>query len=491
MPKKKVIAYHVRSRKKQVSPKPFMSFGKGTVFVLGAGFTRAFLKDAPLLVDHCYGDELRKKFADFPDALTMLDAELNDPRHPQKIDIERLMTRLAGGMPYDFVAEPDKPIAANHELEYLLVEVKKAFIRRLNEARRIEVQFPGELWLFVQHVSEYGNHCITFNYDDLLDKALWQLHLRELPRFWSPAFGYGFPCKPSIDLVGSHTMGTGSPMVLHKLHGSMNWRVPHGAKKPVQANDIWHHEDWSYGPGLIDLASLEPLLEEQPILIPPVLTKDGLVNEPVLRIVWSSARSVLREATNVVFIGYSLPVTDIAASFLFREGLRHVDQGSAITVVDYAGEEKERQEKLANLSASYRNVFPEITKDKFVFSGAAEWLRNNLTHWLYDSRGNPVAFNALRHIVSREGRFIGTIRGYESGRLDIWHGIYKADIIDGNRLLFAEPPPTGDHGGSRPPPLPQVPKIPDVISPMKPPSGYRDIDWADKERLYAKPAGQA
>jgi hypothetical protein len=162
-PKKKMKANHRRSRKKQISPRPFLNFGKGTVFVLGAGFTRAFLKDAPLLVDHCYGDELRKKFANFPDALTILDAELNDPRHPQKIDIERLMTRLAGGMPYDFVAEHNQPIAANHELEYLLVEVKKAFVRRLNEAHHIEVLFPGELWLFAQHVSENRNHCITFS----------------------------------------------------------------------------------------------------------------------------------------------------------------------------------------------------------------------------------------------------------------------------------------------------------------------------------------
>src|SRR6266849_7922812 len=114
---------------------PDMDFGKGTVFVLGAGFTRAFLERAPLLVDDCYGSELRKKFAEFPNAMAMLDAEMNDPRHPGKINIERLMTRLAGGMPYDFVAERDQPIAANHELDYLLVEVKKAFIRRLTEAR--------------------------------------------------------------------------------------------------------------------------------------------------------------------------------------------------------------------------------------------------------------------------------------------------------------------------------------------------------------------
>jgi hypothetical protein len=183
-----------------------MNFGKGTVFVLGAGFTRAFLQDAPLLVDHCYGDELRKKFANLPDALAMLDAELNDPQHRELINIERLMTRLAGGMPYDFVAEPHHPIAANQELDYLLVEVKKAFIRRLTEARCGKELWPGELWLFAQHVSENQNHCITFNYDDLLDKTLFRLNGLRADRRWRPSTGYGFPCNPISGLGLCHPL---------------------------------------------------------------------------------------------------------------------------------------------------------------------------------------------------------------------------------------------------------------------------------------------
>jgi len=467
-----------------------MSFGKGTVFVLGAGFTKAFLKQAPLLVDHYYGSELRKKFASFPDALAVLDAELNDSQHPQQIDIERLMTRLAGGMPYDFVAEPGQPIASNHELDYLLVEVKKAFIRRLTEALRSDMLFPGELWLFAQHVTENENHCITFNYDDLLDSALWRLHEQAPPQSWSPETGYGFPCKASIHLIGVNTLGFRSPIVLHKLHGSLNWRVPRGARKPVQASDICHHEHWSTQPGWIDLESLDPLLQEEPVLIPPVLTKDGLVKEPILQIVWSSARSILREAKRVVFIGYSLPRTDIAAAFLFREGLSRLQGPSAITVVDRTENEEEKKTKLRRLLEAYRTVFPSATEEQFDFSGAAQWVRNNFTQWLFDSKGKPTAFNARRHIVSLDGRFIGTIRGFYPGRQDIWYGPYKGEIFDGNRFLSLITPPTEDQGGTRPPPLPQVPRIPDMISAISLPPGYRDIDWGNEKSLYARPAGQ-
>lgn len=34
------------------------------VFVLGAGFTRAFLPKAPLLTDHCYNWQLQRQFGE-------------------------------------------------------------------------------------------------------------------------------------------------------------------------------------------------------------------------------------------------------------------------------------------------------------------------------------------------------------------------------------------------------------------------------------------
>jgi hypothetical protein len=66
-----------------------------------------------------------------------------------------------------------------------------------------------------------------------------------------------------------------------------------------------------------------------------------------------------------------------------------------ISVVDYARNDEERREKLTKLQDAYKAVFPGIREDRFQFCGAAEWVRNNLTEWLYDSKGNPIAFIAL------------------------------------------------------------------------------------------------
>ena len=46
--------------------------GDQAVYVLGAGFTKAFLPDAPLRVDEFDGNGLEQKFATFPAALELI-----------------------------------------------------------------------------------------------------------------------------------------------------------------------------------------------------------------------------------------------------------------------------------------------------------------------------------------------------------------------------------------------------------------------------------
>ena len=70
------------------------------VFITGAGFTRAFVPDAPLLVDDFGNFALVEKVSGLPRASELLESERN--QHPEGfIDIERLMTRLDELMPYD------------------------------------------------------------------------------------------------------------------------------------------------------------------------------------------------------------------------------------------------------------------------------------------------------------------------------------------------------------------------------------------------------
>src|SRR5207245_11039366 len=140
-----------------------LTWDSDSVSVLGAGVTKAFLPKAPLLVDDYNGQALKEQFSSFLLARALLESELANPDHPPGfINLERLMTRLAGGMPYDFSTGAEKSFAA------LLYEVKQSFLRRLREAKQARPLHPGELWLFAWHCVETHINCIIFNYDDLL-----------------------------------------------------------------------------------------------------------------------------------------------------------------------------------------------------------------------------------------------------------------------------------------------------------------------------------
>jgi hypothetical protein len=476
-----------------------MGLEERTAFVLGAGFTKAFLPSAPLLVDDYYGSDLKAKFAAFPELAFILNLELDHPDHrPGWINLERLMTRLAGGMPYDFGTGLEKL------REVLLAEVKQAFLRRLTDAKRAGVSGKGELSLFAIGCMRENATCITFNYDDLLDEALWRNEPRYVSSAWAPDWGYGFPCQsseacvrgPAVfasgafstsfssqpsegDLSSSRLEALGpGPMQLLKLHGSINWRIPLGHPRPYAVDAIRHHEPWFeyYGRARRPLNTIEPFLEPDLFIVPPIMTKTDLIEQPVLRLVWSLAIKALREATHAVFMGYSMPLTDVACCFLFREGLSHLNPCSQITVVDYARDSADKDSKLARLLPAYQAVFPGITKDRFEFCGAVDWVRTHFSQWLYDSKGKPVAFLALGRVFTCDGQLIGEIRSYFPGCQDVWNRFYKCDIVQGNRLLVRVPPPTEDRGPAAPLEMSGVPSIPEPLPPIELPPGFEDVN---------------
>jgi hypothetical protein len=146
-----------------------MSFGQGTVFVLGAGFTRGFFAKAPLLVDdHDVRSLVGPSSAGILSGAVrkIVEAEL-DSRTDNKVNLERLLTRLAGRMPYDRRHEADA------DLPLLLTRIEDQFSKRLDNATHVVSPSAPVLDRFARHCVREKTTCITFNYDDVLDRALW------------------------------------------------------------------------------------------------------------------------------------------------------------------------------------------------------------------------------------------------------------------------------------------------------------------------------
>lgn len=159
----------------------------------------------------------------------------------------------------------------------------------------------------------------------------------------------------------------------------MNWYTVRGASSPYSIADFYHFSHWSiahkkvteaYGKYTDPYRHLEPA----PFIVPPVLTKQDLMCQPLLRLLWTTAFNTLRQAHQIVFVGYSFPATDIASSHLFAEALATCENGlPKITVVDLAREDEANKKE--EIRKNYRRVFPDMDDSDFHFEGASLWAK--------------------------------------------------------------------------------------------------------------------
>lgn len=275
-----------------------MVSNRRTVFVLGAGFTRAFLPSSPLMTDDYGVGRILHGLGDLPTAKRILGQEL-ECNGGEQINIERLLTRLDGGMPYD----ADQGVF--EEIGLLAAVLKRALVDRIRRAREGKLQIEALHSLARQCLGGSIN-CISFNYDDVLDEALYTVSRAPYlspGRQWHPDAGYGFLCPSSQ--AYAHRRGPAaswSSLQLLKLHGSLNWRIALGAQPPYGLDTIVHHENWVDPP--MDLEPLakeqiEDHLEAEPFIVPPLLVKSSLAEQPILRRIWSFAYRKLAEAEQV------------------------------------------------------------------------------------------------------------------------------------------------------------------------------------------------
>jgi hypothetical protein len=363
-----------------------------TVIVMGAGFTRGFVPTAPTLIGpYAVRERLAIKYVKFRTAHDILTTELERQAHSDgedrgNVNLERLMTRLASGMPYD------EELGEPGILNVLLAELKAIFIEEIQQAVKRECHWE-ELDRLAKVCLQDQITCITYNYDDIFDQALRQeseLSQRDgkAGYEWDPNSGYGFYCRPSANCVSGFIQNpmSATALLLLKLHGSMNWRVRRGTVPPYRVDDILHHINWqAHGvppPRLImhgwtgmnqrdSVQRLEQHLDATPVIVPPILTKSELKEQPLLRLLWSLAYEAIKNAEELIFVGYSLPMTDIAAAFLFSEATKFYPNRPRIHVVDFANDGDENHKN--RIKASYREIFSDLNDSQFDFRGTRAW----------------------------------------------------------------------------------------------------------------------
>lgn len=154
---------------------------------------------------------------------------------------------------------------------------------------------------FAKRLFRPGDTVLTFNYDCLLEHLLWQDGL------WTPRGGYGE--SPNLNDAESYGLQCQkSPTVVLKLHGSLNFELK------TTGDDSYLSPFLSEGlfPGISAHWGNNPA---SPTLTLPTCAKVFGENRTMVRL-WHEAAECLKDASELIIIGYSMPRSDTLARLL-------------------------------------------------------------------------------------------------------------------------------------------------------------------------------
>lgn len=336
------------------------------VYVLGAGFSKSYNPSTvPLMADFL---QMAKSYNRYN-----IDGEHKNLARfiaryfgiAEYHDLEKVMSFLSAPA----LDDPSVQYENRSLLYHQLIQVIQETLSLVHVGRPSETisQYYEN---FAEHLVSSRSSVITFNYDLLLDSLLYRTGK------WIGYDGYGADIPSAYQALPRPARRSPSDyvppdenrsrMYLLKLHGSINWGVP--TLHPESDSALYQDPHGCYhqgffrgervGPSPLNGSTFGPRelslsMRFEPFLVPPILDKTSLLKNRTLRVLWNIARESISKADELVFIGYSLPTTDFAAEFLFRQAVKTSKQKKVSVVAPNATGE---------LMVRYTNLFGEAVK---------------------------------------------------------------------------------------------------------------------------------
>lgn len=213
---------------------------------------------------------------------------------------------------------------------------------------------------FVREILRPMDDIITFNYDCVIDHALKSFGDSK----WNPRYGYGlFLGSQGHLLTGDDFWNPKTPapkektVHLYKLHGSLNFYVKDDGEKPkVKLKE----RPYTKQHGNLKFT-----------IIPPEWHK--AYDKGFFSKLWKDAASAINSVEHIVFIGYSLPETDLHSTALFRTSLSSSGLKSLVVVnPDQPTRQRTRAVLQRGIVKTTRVLSFDSLKD-FVFASRELW----------------------------------------------------------------------------------------------------------------------
>ena len=193
---------------------------------------------------------------------------------------------------------------------------------------------------------EQGDTVITTNWDTLAERVLLD------QRRWSIVDGYGFSA-PIVTGPGARSrkqfLCGGAAVKVLKLHGSTGWfRTTDEEDSTLYFKYASFLQYFSLSNHLECHHADEPPpghgADMNPVVVFPSYLKQ--LDDPILQSIWDQAGTALHTATNITFIGFSLPKADVAIRALLNPVRRRLSDGMCeVTVMVASDSQAEKRWK--------------------------------------------------------------------------------------------------------------------------------------------------
>lgn len=276
------------------------------VYVLGSGFSKAVAEEMPTLWQLSQTVHTYLREEQIPGANT-----------PVAYNFEQWLSYLADPAPWLDLSSQLRNQAA-------FVRVAAA-VGELLDIAQIKVSLrPPPAWLIqlVEYWEYTSATVLTFNYDVLIEAA-WLASARGGQR---QTVLYPVPLTPAAARIGaawaSPPRRTG--LRLLKLHGSLTWRYSGPGSPPgdpvfdiglLGPDDTETDRHFQY-------ASDEDLvIDKEPMIVPPTALKSQYYGNHIITSLWRQAAAALRDADELILMGFSIPPTDQVVGTMFSTEL--------------------------------------------------------------------------------------------------------------------------------------------------------------------------
>lgn len=273
-----------------------------------------------------------------------------NPTNPRTYpDVERLLSEMqANAQLFDSSRPATGGFTSAHLDErrgQLLLQIAQWF----HEIQREALSKPPT-WLvnLTEAIKRDRAHVISFNWDLVLDELLFGDELKR------SSYAFGKPSGPT----------------LIKPHGSLNWY-----RRELGVHLKADRRFRLYGNKVRKIFAFRPYRapnssrrEYMPFIIPPVYGKT--FEDDISTYLWRKSVAAISEATEVRFLGYSLPDADFHARFILRCGFHNQEHGaltangkranptgrSKVTVVELNDAAHRRIESMVGWRCDFQNM---------------------------------------------------------------------------------------------------------------------------------------